>query len=86
MLNFKVSGMTCEHCVATVTKAVQSVRPGSAVAVNLQLGEVTMPDGADAQAVQRAIVAAGYGATLSPASDAATSDPTPAVKSSCCCG
>jgi copper chaperone len=87
MLKIKVSGMTCGHCVANVTKAVQSVHPGIAVSVDLELGEATVPKDVDAAAMRRAIVAAGYDAPLSPASsDAATSEPTRAVKASCCCG
>jgi copper chaperone len=87
MLKIKVSGMTCGHCVANVTKAVQSVQTGIAVSVDLKRGEVTVPKNVDAAAVRRAIVAAGYDAPLSPASsDAATAEPADAVKTSCCCG
>ncbi len=73
MLTINVASMTCGHCVATVTKAVQSVHPGLAVSVDLEHGVVTMPDDADAGAVRRAIAAAGY-------------DAIPAGKTSCCCG
>ena len=87
MLKIKVSGMTCGHCIANVTKAVQSVHPGIAVSVDLKLGEVTVPEGIDADAVRRAIVAAGYNAPLSSeSSDAATPEPARAVKALCCCG
>ena len=88
MLNIKVSGMTCGCCVATVTRAVQSVHPGLAVAVDLKQGEVTIPDEADAEAVRWAIAAAGYDAIVSPSlpEAAALSEPIPALKASCCCG
>jgi copper chaperone len=87
MLKIKVSGMTCGHCVANVTKAVQSAYPEIAVSVDLELGEVILPDDVDATAVRRSIVAAGYDALPSPASsEAATAVPTRAAKASCCCG
>ena len=42
MLKFKVTGMTCGHCVKAVTQAVQSVAPQAQVEVNLETGEVSM--------------------------------------------
>jgi copper chaperone len=40
MLELKVEGMTCGHCVKAVTEAVQSVAPQLAVAVDLKQGVV----------------------------------------------
>ena len=40
MLELKVEGMTCGHCVKAVTEAVQSVAPQAVVAVDRQQGSV----------------------------------------------
>jgi copper chaperone len=40
MLEFKVDGMTCGHCVKAVTEAVHAVAPQVDVAVDLQQGLV----------------------------------------------
>jgi copper chaperone len=40
MLELKVDGLTCGHCVKAVTEAVHSVAPQLAVAVDLQQGLV----------------------------------------------
>jgi copper chaperone len=60
MLNLKVSGMTCGHCVTAVTNAVKAVPLVETVAVDLKLGEVTVGGNPDASAVRRAIVDEGY--------------------------
>jgi copper chaperone len=60
MLKFKVTGMTCGHCVKAVTQAVQSIAPHAQVAVNLETGEVSIGGAADQAAVSAAIAAEGY--------------------------
>lgn len=63
MQSFKVTGMTCGHCVRAVTEAVRSVDPGAAVEVDLQAGRVTVRDGtAPAGRITAAIAAEGYAA------------------------
>ena len=42
MLTLRVSGMTCGHCIAAVTKAVQSVPAVDTVSVDLASGTVMM--------------------------------------------
>ncbi len=37
-LQFKISGMTCSSCVATVTKAIESIRNVKNVTVSLDPG------------------------------------------------
>jgi len=37
-LELKIGGMTCEHCVRTVTRALSSVRGVSKVEVSLEKG------------------------------------------------
>ncbi|MBW4035362.1 MAG: heavy-metal-associated domain-containing protein [Proteobacteria bacterium] len=60
MLTLKVSGMTCGHCVAAVTKAVNTVPLVESVKVDLQRGEVVVGGSPDAVAVRNAIVEEGY--------------------------
>ena len=63
MQSFKVTGMTCGHCVRAVTDAVHSVDPGAAVEVDLGAGRVTVRDGtAPASQIAAAIAAEGYAA------------------------
>ena len=62
MLRLKVEGMGCGHCVGAVTRAVQALDPAAVVRVDLQAGTVEAQTRADAQAVSRAITAAGYSA------------------------
>ena len=61
MLSFKVDGMTCGHCVQTVTKAVQGVDPGAIVNADLPAKIVTVESEAQASAIADAIRRAGYG-------------------------
>ncbi len=60
MLLLKVSGMTCGHCVAAVTRAVQAVPSVESVSVELERGEVMVQGSPDAAAVCDAIAAEGY--------------------------
>ncbi len=60
MLRLKVSGMSCDHCVAAVTRAVKAVPAVRDVAVDLAKGEVTVQGEPDVQAVRAAIVDEGY--------------------------
>jgi len=61
MLQLKVSGMTCGHCVAAVTRAVKAVPSVRDVAVDLASGKVTVQGEPDEQAVRAAITEEGYG-------------------------
>ena len=60
MLKLKVSGMTCGHCVAAVTRAVEAVPGAQGVTVDLQAGGVTVTGSPDPGAVRQAIVEEGY--------------------------
>ena len=60
MLYLKISGMTCEHCVSAVTRAVQAVPGARDVAVNPNRGEVTVAGDPDPGAVRAAIAEEGY--------------------------
>jgi len=41
MSNVKIKGMSCQHCVASVTKALNDIDGVSDVVVNLENGEAT---------------------------------------------
>ncbi len=59
---YTVSGMTCEHCVASVTEELSELDGVSAVAVDLPSGEVTVTSEGplDAGQVRGAVEEAGY--------------------------
>jgi copper chaperone len=62
MPTIKVNGMTCQHCVAAVTKALQSIDGITNVKVDLEAGTATYDETApvDTGAIRRAIEDAGY--------------------------
>jgi len=57
-----VTGMTCEHCVASVTEEITAIDGVTAVAVDLPTGAVTVRSAAplDDTAVRAAVAEAGY--------------------------
>ena len=59
---FTVSGMTCGHCVASVTEEVQEIPGVEDVDVVLETGSltVTSAEPVEGSAVQAAVEAAGY--------------------------
>jgi len=59
---YTVTGMTCGHCVASVTEEVQELPGVEAVDVVLETGAVTITSAApvDRSAVQAAVEEAGY--------------------------
>ncbi len=60
MHRFKVSGMTCGHCVKAVTTAVKSVDQAASIEVDLTSGEVKARSTANANDIASAIKSAGY--------------------------
>jgi copper chaperone len=60
--SFTVTGMTCGHCVASVTEEVSEVPGVEQVDVVLETGVVTVTstEPVDAAAVEAAVVEAGY--------------------------
>jgi copper chaperone len=60
MLRLNVEGMSCSHCVRSVTEAVKSVDPQAEVHVDLAAKRVEAKTEADPKAVAQAITAAGY--------------------------
>jgi len=59
-LLMQVDGMTCQGCVASVTKAIQRLDPGATVDVDLEHGRVHVTTRAQSVEVARALDAAGY--------------------------
>ena len=60
----KVEGMTCGHCVAAVTRAVQAVDAAAEVAVSPGTDRVEIRTTAAPAAITRAVVEAGYPAEV----------------------
>jgi copper chaperone len=62
MPEIKVKGMSCGHCAAAVTRALQSLPGVSEVQVDLASGRVTYQSAApqSPEAVARVIKTAGY--------------------------
>jgi len=63
MIELKVDGMTCNHCVHAVTRAVKSVDPAADVRVDLETGKVQVDGQGSAEVLSRAIREAGYSAS-----------------------
>ena len=62
---FNISGMSCAACSARVEKAVSSLSDVDSCVVNLLSGSMTVEGSADNQKIIDAVVAAGYGASVS---------------------
>lgn len=60
----RVSGMTCMHCVAAVTKALQKVPGVETADVNLENQQAVVVGTADTAALLAAIQEEGYEAEL----------------------
>ncbi len=62
MPSVKVKGMTCNHCVMSVTKAVSSIAGTSNVKVDLLSGQASWDEAApvDVAAVKKAIEKIGF--------------------------
>lgn len=60
MQQFKVSGMSCGHCVRAITQAIQVLDPVARVEVDLAAGLVRVESSLDAAQIQAAIAEEGY--------------------------
>jgi copper chaperone len=60
VLEMKVSGMTCGHCVQSVTKAIQARDAHARVQVDLVEGLVSAETMLDRAGATEAVEAAGY--------------------------
>jgi copper chaperone CopZ len=59
-LQLSVPGMTCQHCVRTVSAALSDVANVTAVHVDLETKLVTVSGEPDEPAVRAAVAEAGY--------------------------
>ncbi|MFG0415930.1 heavy-metal-associated domain-containing protein [Pseudomonas sp. zjy_8] len=60
MQQFKVSGMSCGHCVRTVTQAIKALDPAAQVDVDLAAGLVQVDSDVPAAQLEAAIRGEGY--------------------------
>jgi len=60
MPDFQVEGMSCQHCVQAVTRAVHEVDPAAPVSVDLASGKVAVTSTHPVDAIRSAIDEAGY--------------------------
>ena len=81
-----VEGMTCGHCIRTITNALQLLDPNAQVDIDLGMEEVNVAGNITVDAAVAAIQQAGYGVTaiLEPGSNQATRDDAKPATS--CCG
>jgi copper chaperone len=64
MLKLKVEGMTCNHCVMAVRKALSRVPGVERAEVSLERGEALVEGNADPKALIQAVEAEGYRAEV----------------------
>lgn len=57
---FKVDGMSCQHCVRAVTQAIEDLDPAAEVKVDLASGRVDVAAESPREAIRQAIQDAGY--------------------------
>lgn len=60
MIQFNVEGMSCQHCVAAVTRAIQEHDAAAQVQVDLSAGRVTVESSQSVDVLKAAIDDAGY--------------------------
>lgn len=56
----QVKGMSCQHCVKAVTKAIQALDADAIVSVELPQGQVKVQTSLSREATAQAIVEEGY--------------------------
>jgi copper chaperone len=76
-MKLHVEGMTCQHCVASVARAIHAIDPAARVEVDLASGQVAIDGNVPAERALAAIGEEGYRATLAPC---------PERGGSSCCG
>lgn len=62
MATIKINGMRCQHCVSSVTKAMEAINGVSDVSVNLENSEATYSADAtvDMETIKKAILKIGF--------------------------
>lgn len=56
---YKVEGMSCKGCAASVEKAIKAAAPGAVVTIDLASGKVSV-EGASEQQIAKAVDDAGF--------------------------
>ena len=64
MLELKIPDMSCDHCVATITKTVRALDSEATVRADLGNQTVSVDSKVDAQKIAVALDHAGYPATV----------------------
>lgn len=62
MLKFEVKDMSCNHCVASISKAVAAIHAGATVQADLDARQITVTGIDDADAVVTALDDIGFAA------------------------
>lgn len=62
-IEFQVEGMSCQHCVAAVTRAIREHDGAAQVQVDLASGRVTVESAQPIETLKAAIDEAGYTVT-----------------------
>jgi len=62
MYEFHVPRLSCGHCVATVTRAIQSADPAARVEVDLAAKSLRVESRADDATLRQALASVGYAA------------------------
>ncbi len=60
MNQVKIKGMSCGHCVASTTKALEAIPGISNVQVNLDKGQATYDGEVDRRVIEEAITKIGF--------------------------
>ena len=60
MATVKINGMSCQHCVASVTKALETINGVTDVSVDLDKGEASYEGDVDEQVIKDAITKTGF--------------------------
>jgi copper chaperone len=60
MTEFQVEGMSCQHCVAAVTRSIRAIDNQAQVTVDLERGRVVVESLQPIDALKEAIDEAGY--------------------------
>lgn len=60
MNHVKIKGMSCGHCVASTTKALEAIPGISNVQVNLDKGEASYEGEVDRRIIEEAITKIGF--------------------------
>ncbi|MFD1555707.1 heavy-metal-associated domain-containing protein [Paraburkholderia silviterrae] len=63
MIQFNVEGMSCQHCVGDVTRAIHEHDAAAKVEIDLAAGRVSVESQQSAEALKAAIDEAGYTVT-----------------------